>query len=122
MTQKKKFITDRLMKLISLYKTYLYKTSINDNPGNFWLNKNVRKCIDDLENNLLDNWISVSDELPKDNGYYLVNTFDEFEKENFVEKFEYHNKKWYEWDDYNGTDIEKFVTHWQPLPQPPKGK
>ena len=33
---------------------------------------------------------------------------------------------WYEviknWDDYNSVTVEDFVTHWMPLPQPPKGE
>ena len=32
---------------------------------------------------------------------------------------------WYEviknWDDYNSVAVEDFVTHWIPMPQPPKG-
>ena len=33
---------------------------------------------------------------------------------------------WYEviknWDDYNNVAVEDLVTHWMPLPQPPKGE
>ena len=33
---------------------------------------------------------------------------------------------WYEviknWDDYNSVAVEDFVTHWMPLPEPPKGE
>ena len=33
---------------------------------------------------------------------------------------------WYEviknWDDYNSVTVEDSVTHWMPLPQPPKGE
>ena len=33
---------------------------------------------------------------------------------------------WYEvvknWDDFNSVAVEDFVTHWMPLPQPPKGE
>ena len=33
---------------------------------------------------------------------------------------------WYEviknWDDYNSVAVEDFVTHWMPIPEPPKGE
>ena len=33
---------------------------------------------------------------------------------------------WYEviknWDDYNSVEVEDLVTHWMPLPEPPKGE
>ena len=33
---------------------------------------------------------------------------------------------WYEviknWDDYNSVSVEDFVTHWMPIPLPPKGE
>ena len=38
----------------------------------------------------------------------------------------YLREGWYEviknWDDYNSVAVEDFVTHWMPLPEPPKGE
>lgn len=38
----------------------------------------------------------------------------------------YLREGWYEviknWDDYNSVTVEDSVTHWMPLPQPPKGE
>ena len=38
----------------------------------------------------------------------------------------YLREGWYEdiknWDDYNSVTVEDFVTHWMPLPEPPKGE
>ena len=52
---------------------------------------------------------------------------DECECEYSEEDDEYYLcEGWYEviknWDDYNSVAVEDFVTHWMPLPQPPKGE
>ena len=67
-------------------------------------------------------------------GYYAeANKFiaggfpDECDYEYSEEDDEYYLcEGWYEviknWDDYNSVTVEDFVTHWMPLPQPPKGE
>ena len=52
---------------------------------------------------------------------------DECDCEYSEEDDEYYLREgWYEviknWDDYNSVAVEDFVTHWMPLPQPPKGE
>ncbi len=52
---------------------------------------------------------------------------DECECEYSEEDDEYYLcEGWYEviknWDDYNSVAVEDFVTHWMPLPEPPKGE
>ena len=84
-------------------------------------------------------WISVKDRLPEDSGYYLVAyrdkyngsisiDFDMYVKCNVGEwwESEFACEGWYEviknWDDYNSVTVEDSVTHWMPLPEPPKGE
>ena len=50
-------------------------------------------------------WISVEDELPKENGRYL------FYHERIGVQLVYY---------YNDLTLDKAVTHWMPLPQVPK--
>ena len=52
---------------------------------------------------------------------------DECDCEYSEEDDEYYLREgWYEviknWDDYNSVAVEDFVTHWMPLPHPPKGE
>ena len=60
-------------------------------------------------------WISVKDRLPEQDGEYIV----------MIANFEYatalcYRTKFNEWDD--GMSNYYNVTHWMPLPQPPKGE
>lgn len=74
-------------------------------------------CIDYLKNSMVDyliahsvtvqEWISV-DEPPEKNGYYLIYT----ETGEIIRG--YYKGYW-----LAGNDV---VTHWQPMPQPPKGE
>lgn len=58
-------------------------------------------------------WISVEDELPKENGRYLV--FNGITKDQEI--FVYSNGIWWYNADRRPNGI---VTHWMPLPQAPK--
>ena len=74
-------------------------------------------------------WISVEDELPDKDGCYIVTACDEgcscgdgIWYDTVVIEAEYYKGEW-SWNE-NGTeyDITDLVTHWQYLPQPPKGE
>lgn len=74
-------------------------------------------------------WISVKDRLPGKDGRYIVTACDEESScgdgiwyDTVVIEAEHYKGEW-SWNN-NGTeyDITDFVTHWQPIPQPPKGE
>ena len=60
-------------------------------------------------------WISVKDRLPKDDGDYLVYTREEYIGLFWFDRDE---KEWTEESDF--PCLEGYVTHWMPLPEPPK--
>lgn len=72
-------------------------------------------------------WISVKDRLPEKNGEYIVTACDEgcpygegIWYSTVVVPSEFYNGEWL-W--YEGTQkyyLEGIVTHWMPLPEPPK--
>ena len=79
-------------------------------------------------------WISVDDRLPEDSGYYLVVYRDKYNESISID-FDMYVKcnigEW--WESEFACDItkqflwatrlqEQEVTHWMPLPQPPKGE
>ena len=66
----------------------------------------------------MNEWISVDDRLPEIEGHYLVHTPRSFPKNCKLQIGELYSddNSWYnEADDYLDD-----VTHWQPLPEPPK--
>ena len=74
-------------------------------------------------------WILVKDRLPDKDGCYIVTACDEgcscgdgIWYDTVVIESEYYKGEW-SWNE-NGTeyDITDLVTHWQPLPNPPKGE
>ena len=74
-------------------------------------------------------WISVDDRLPDKDGCYIVTACDEgcscgdgIWYDTVVIEAEYYKGEW-SWNE-NGTeyDITVLVTHWQPMPNPPKGE
>ena len=79
-------------------------------------------------------WISVKDRLPEKDGSYLVvsNYFGNHQSINVrsfakagetVSEYDIAGKKnvWYRYDSEYGYVSTDSVTHWMPLPQPPKG-
>ena len=94
-----------------------------------------QKTLGDIADHLIANgvtvqeWISVKDRLPEKNGCYIVTACDEgcscdegIWYDTVVIEAEHYKGEW-SWNE-NGTeyDITCFVTHWQPMPQPPKGE
>ena len=74
-------------------------------------------------------WISVDDRLPDKDGCYIVTACDEgcscgegIWYDTVVIEAEHYKGEW-SWNE-NGTeyDITDLVTHWQPMPNPPKGE
>ena len=69
-------------------------------------------------------WISVKDKLPEDREKVLI--FRKLDKEMHIARFNYKYACWFPADsDFNGScGYYNFstVTHWQPLPEPPKGE
>ena len=57
-------------------------------------------------------WVPVTERPPKKNGVYLVYVYGE------VTEMNYWYGKWHMLRD----DYTKAVTHWMPLPKPPKGE
>lgn len=62
-------------------------------------------------------WVSVDDKLPKHDDFYLVHQFNghKDEYETTIKWFNTKEQNFLEWD------FQDEVTHWQPLPKPPKG-
>ena len=80
-------------------------------------------------------WIPVSERLPEDDGKYLVfeqsggrtnTSILRFAKDaRKVDRYDFKGRwknAWYEYDSEWGHYTVNSVTHWMPLPQPPKGE
>ena len=88
------------------------------NGGDYnWLVGLINDCFNDL--GLSNEWVSVDDRLPEENKTYLINVAGEgvFEA-GFYRCPEYENIAWH--CPVTHDDIDFTVTHWQPLPLPPK--
>lgn len=74
--------------------------------------------ISNLENTTKQEWISVKDRLPEEDVRVLVWLSDEVDAYTTVrmriDTDRRHNSRWVRWN--------RYITHWMPLPQPPKGE
>ena len=107
----------KLMELIDNNVTY------HTQPENVKMQfPTIREQIEFAIDNL-DNWISVDTELPKNDADVDVLMFmdDGYIEVNYCSIGNYNDS---EWTFFNGTKVSKVVgmavTHWQPLPKPPK--
>jgi hypothetical protein len=94
------------------------------------------EIIDSIANGVtVQQWISVTERLPDEEGQYLVYMKSpysgwqdvlRFAKDGRkVDKYDFHNQwknVWYYYDSEYGYLTVDSVTHWMPLPQPPKGE
>ena len=103
--------------------------ALNNEAGKLWsempdgeeLSKELMKAINhaptvDTDINVAGTWVSVDDRLPEKNGVYITFCDDEGVFSALYER----GRKQSEWtDDYEGY-LDFDVTHWMPLPEPPK--
>ena len=75
----------------------------------------------------MDGWIKIEDRLPDNVGEYIVYAQDENSPhgegiwyENIVTLAEYAFGEWTWHENGNEYDISGIVTHWMPLPEPPR--
>ena len=63
-------------------------------------------------------WVSVEDRLPEESGIYIVTANDGHAQRVSFVQWQKKNRMW------NLTGARSYwrITHWQPLPQPPKGE
>ena len=66
-------------------------------------------------------WISVDDRQPNNKGCYLLTVKHWFDGEPVVREACWNGKDWFSCDDRR-YKITPRVTHWMPIPNPPKGE
>ena len=104
-----------------------------NNPVWRWFPNNMAmmQLVDYLISNgvTVQEWISVDERLPEEDGCYIVTACDEgcscgdgIWYDTVVIEAEHYKGEW-SWNE-NGTeyDITDLVTHWMPMPNPPKGE
>ena len=75
-------------------------------------------------------WISVKDRLPEESGNYIVCCDDSscsygegiWYSSDVVVVSEYYEGSWIWYEGGTEWSLENIVTHWMPLPEPPKGE
>lgn len=74
----------------------------------------------------MNNWISVEDRLPSTEGlldgevaYVIVAEYFNITRNYIVSICGYGEDGWSDWDNFGGVKPRR-ITHWQPLPEPPK--
>ena len=121
-------------KLVELLKSIL--PNFRNNMA-YWGEKPIYEFADCLLANgvTVQEWISVKDRLPEKDGTYLVTTNSFGDRQSVklrwfakdgenIDAYDLAGQKdvWYLYDIECGYVSIKTVTHWMPLPQPPKGE
>ena len=114
----------------------LLDNAIIDSDDNYGF-PNTNQVADHLISNgvTVQEWISVDDRLPERDGAYLVTTNDFGNRQGVkirwfakdgetVDEYDLAGQKyvWYFYDSECGYASTKSVTHWMPIPEPPKGE
>ena len=87
--------------------------------GKFDCMMNENRCINtsaDVEP--VQEWIPVTERLPEESGMYIITANDGHAQRVSFVQWQKKNRMWY----LTGARSYWRVTHWQPLPQPPKGE
>ena len=75
------------------------------------------------DNNVGSKWISVNEMLPEKDGHYICNYhFGEYPKMTFTQVLDYYATDIVPHFQHTLGDGSMKVTHWMPLPEPPKGE
>lgn len=82
-----------------------------------WLMNNGVTVQDGRDNDVPAKWVPVTERLPEDSVAVNLHTKSGVVGTGFYDK---HTKSWVQY--YSGGAICVDVTHWQPMPQPPKGE
>ena len=121
-------IREKLMELLVQneieFMTYstnrVIAAAIGDDPVDRFLSRAAFTADFLLSNGVtVHEWIPASDPPKKRGRYYVHRKTESF---NFVEIIQFKDGQWYYYDDEYGNRILQDVTHWMPLPQPPKGE
>ena len=115
-------VREKLVELLTDNLPRIGKLPKCDNPLQYTLDEIVERIADHLiaHGVTVQDWISV-DEPPKERGIYQVFLWD---KEMERSKVWYGQFTGYSWSVYDiyGDGMRCEVTHWMPIPEPPKGE
>ena len=103
-------------KLVEIVKKAAY-SFLPSNTEDFHLNMFVTNLLS--HGVTVQEWISVKDRLPEENGRYLTANKRHDDKIDVFDLW-FDGGFWYIDDEDDMFDFE--VTHWMPMPQPPKGE
>lgn len=101
-------------KMMEIVKKAAY-SSLPSNTEDFHLNMFVMNLLS--HGVTVQEWISVYDRLPEESGMYIVTANDGHAQRVSFVQWQKKNRMW------NLTGARSYwrVTHWMPMPQPPKG-
>ena len=114
-------------KLVEIVKKAAY-SSLPSNTEDFHLNMFVTNLL--AHGVTVQEWISVKDRLPEESGNYIVCCDDSscsygegiWYSSDVVVVSEYYEGSWIWYVGDTEWSLENIVTHWMPLPAPPKGE